>query len=118
MSAKYTTVNKSLRDKINNADLSDFAKRCYLELCKVPAGNVTTYKNLARKMNSRAYRAVGTCMANNPFIPEVPCHRVVNSNGQLGGYALGIKKKIALLKAEGVQISKKQTIQDLKEVVI
>jgi methylated-DNA-[protein]-cysteine S-methyltransferase len=55
-------------------------------------------------MNSKAYRAVGTAMKNNPNAPQVPCHRVVNNDGRIGEYAYGIEKKIELLKTEGINV--------------
>ncbi len=81
-----------------------FNEKCYSILKKVPEGKVTTYKSLARAMNTKAYRAVGNAMSKNPYAPQIPCHRVINSNGKLGGYAQGLKKKIAMLKAEGIEI--------------
>jgi len=81
-----------------------FSERCYKILRKVPKGKVTTYKALAEKLNTKAYRAVGSAMNKNPYAPKVPCHRVINSNGELGGFALGIANKINLLKKEGIQI--------------
>lgn len=82
----------------------NFSNRCYELLIKVPQGRVTTYKAIANAMNSKAYRAVGTAMKNNPNAPQVPCHRVVNSDGHIGNYAYGTDKKIKLLKEEGVDI--------------
>jgi len=82
----------------------DFNERCYSVLRKVPKGSVTTYKEIARALRSKAYRAVGNAMNRNPYAPEVPCHRVVKSNGEIGGFASGTKKKIKMLKAEGVVI--------------
>lgn len=81
-----------------------FSERCYKLLCQVPPGKVTTYGEIARVLGSKAYRAVGQAMRVNPNAPRVPCHRVVRSNGQLGGYALGVKRKIELLTREGVLI--------------
>jgi methylated-DNA-[protein]-cysteine S-methyltransferase len=81
-----------------------FSQLTYEILKKVPKGKVTTYKSLAKKLNSKAYRAVGSAMNRNPTPVKVPCHRVINSSGKLGGYASGIKAKISLLKAEGIQI--------------
>lgn len=71
-----------------------FAERCYSFLRKVPSGKLTTYKALATAMGTKAYRAVGTAMNKNPYAPEVPCHRVVNSNGKVGGYAKGTKRRL------------------------
>ena len=83
----------------------NFNENCYNILRKVPKGKVTTYKALAEAMNTKAYRAVGNAMNKNPYAPEVPCHRVINANGELGGYAQGIQKKIQMLKAEGIEIN-------------
>lgn len=81
-----------------------FSERCYTLLRKVPRGKVTTYKSIAHALNTKAYRAVGSAMKNNPYAPQVPCHRVINSNGKIGGFAHGTEKKIALLKSEGIEI--------------
>lgn len=91
-----------------------FNEKCYSILVKVPKGKVTTYKEIARKLNSKAYRAVGNAMNKNPYAPKVPCHRVVKSNGEVGGFAFGVNKKIEMLKKEGVYIDKNNKI-DLKE---
>ncbi len=82
----------------------NFNDLCYNLLRKVPKGKVTTYKSIAQAMKTKAYRAVGNAMNKNPYAPEVPCHRVINSNGDLGGYASGLPKKIKILKAEGIEI--------------
>jgi methylated-DNA-[protein]-cysteine S-methyltransferase len=52
----------------------------------------------------KAHRAVGTAMNKNPFAPEVPCHRVVKSNGDLGGFGGGPKLKIKRLQEEGIKV--------------
>jgi len=81
-----------------------FAEKCYQLLLRVPKGRVTTYKELAKALGTRAYRAVGQAMNRNPRLIEIPCHRVVCSNGEIGGYALGVEKKIELLQKEGVVV--------------
>ena len=81
-----------------------FAKKCYQLLLQVPEGRVTTYKELAKALGTRAYRAVGQAMNRNPRLIEIPCHRVVCSNGEIGGYVLGVEKKIELLQKEGVVV--------------
>ena len=83
-----------------------FNERCYDKLRKVPAGKITTYKDLAHALGTRAYRAVGNAMNKNPYMPEVPCHRVVKSDGSIGGYAGGEKAKIEMLEGEGIEIEK------------
>jgi O-6-methylguanine DNA methyltransferase len=87
--------------------VSDFAEKVYQILRSVPQGRVTTYKNIAQKLGTKAYQAVGTALANNPYAPQVPCHRVVASDGKIGGF-MGkktgetIDKKIVMLEKEGV----------------
>ena len=85
--------------------MKNFNERCYLILRKVPKGKVTTYKEIAKSLNSKAYRAVGNAMNKNPYAPKVPCHRVVKSDGKVGGFASDTKKKIKMLKEEGIEIS-------------
>lgn len=73
---------------------------------KVPAGRVTTYKAIAEKLGCKCYRLIGQIMARNPYAPVVPCHRVVKSNGEVGGFNGNNYniEKIELLKSEGVKI--------------
>lgn len=73
---------------------------------KVPKGKVTTYKALARALNTEAYRAVGNAMNKNPYAPEVPCHRVVGSDGSLVGFASGLAAKTRMLQSEGIVVLK------------
>ncbi|MBL7055267.1 MGMT family protein [Candidatus Woesearchaeota archaeon] len=93
--------------------VTQFQNKVYESCKKVPKGKVTTYKAIAYKLRTKAYRAVGTALNKNPYAPKVPCHRVINSNGDLGGFASGINKKIKLLKKEGVEIKNGKI--DLKE---
>ncbi len=87
------------------------------QLCKkVPKGKVTTYKEIAAAMKTKAYRAVGNALNKNPHSPVVPCHRVVGSNGNLVGFARGLKKKAELLRQEGIKI-KKGKIADFEKVL-
>ena len=73
---------------------------------KIPRGKVTTYKEIGKALNSRAYRAIGTALKNNPYAPKISCHRVIPSNLTLGSYdgRLNNPKKISLLKKEGIII--------------
>ncbi|MBT4576746.1 MGMT family protein [Candidatus Woesearchaeota archaeon] len=82
----------------------NFQEKCYKVLKTVPKGKITTYKEIAKALNSKAYRAVGTAMNKNPYAPKVPCHRVINSNGNVGNFDSGTKNKIKLLKKEGIEI--------------
>lgn len=85
----------------------------YKLLKKIPEGKITTYGAIAKKLNSKAFRAVGKIVGQNRDIPAVPCHRVVCADGKIGGYAFGVDKKIALLKLEGVEV-KADKIIDFK----
>lgn len=85
--------------------LTEFEKKVIATLKKIPRGKVTTYQQLAKFINKpKAARAVGNACNKNPFAPTIPCHRVVKSDGSIGGYAKGIKNKIELLKKEGVYV--------------
>ena len=85
------------------------------KLCKqVPRGRITTYGEIARAIGSKSYRAVGNALNKNPFSPEVPCHRVVRSDGYVGGFARGSGKKKQMLEKEGIQIDEMQ-IKNYKE---
>lgn len=80
---------------------------------RIPRGKVATYKDIARAVERPlAYRAVGNALNKNTHAPKVPCHRVVNSDGRLGGYAGGLSNKTELLKKEGVVVRGKKV--DLK----
>ncbi len=89
--------------------MSSFSQRVY-ELCLlVPQGKVTTYKAIAEKLGTKSYRAVGQALRGNHFSPRVPCHRVVRSDGSLGGF-MGWKEggkvmeKWKMLESEGISI--------------
>jgi len=85
--------------------MSEFQARVLKLVSKVPRGKVTTYREIARALgNPRAYRAVANAVARNPFPVKIPCHRVVRSNGEIGGYRLGIRRKVKLLVQEGIKI--------------
>ncbi len=66
--------------------ITPFQKRVYLELLNVPRGHTITYKELALRIGCRSAQAVGQALRRNPFAPYVPCHRVISSNGSLGGF--------------------------------
>lgn len=69
-----------------SSDITDFQRRVYLELLKVPRGSTITYGGLARRIGCRSAQAVGQALKRNPFAPAVPCHRVVASDGSIGGF--------------------------------
>jgi methylated-DNA-[protein]-cysteine S-methyltransferase len=84
--------------------------KTYELLKTVPKGRVTTYKLLAHKLGTKSYRAIGQFMKKNPYAPLVPCHRVVASDGSMGGFrgqknGAEIENKIKMLSSEGVQVT-------------
>lgn len=83
---------------------NDFDLKALHLVFKIPRGEVKTYKEVAESMESRAWRAVGSAMARNPFPLVIPCHRVVRSDLNLGNYGGGVEMKKELLKKEGVKI--------------
>ena len=87
-----------------------FNQRCYDLLRQIPKGKVVTYADIAHQLGGKAYQAVGNAMAKNPDVIIVPCHRVINSNGAIGKYALGTEKKIALLNEEGIEIKNEKVV--------
>lgn len=86
--------------------ISPFQRRVYEITSQIPKGSVCTYKVLSDALGCHSAQAVGQALKRNPFAPEVPCHRVVRSDGKLGGYMgeYGTKKRL-LLEAEGILIS-------------
>ncbi len=77
----------------------------YKKLLRVPKGKITTYGELAKAVGLKnGQRAIGRIMNKNPFPVIIPCHRVVNSNGKIGGYAYGKDVKNKMLTKEGIEI--------------
>ena len=80
-------------------------ERIYKKLLQVPYGKITTYGELSRSVGLKnGQRVVGQIMKKNPFPVIIPCHRVVKSNGDIGGYAFGINVKKTMLSKEGICI--------------
>ena len=88
----------------------NFDEKVWQLLKKIPHGRVTTYGAIARKLGSKGYRAVGMACHRNPYAPAAACHRVVKSDGSIGGFASGVKKKIRMLEKEGVRIRKNKIV--------
>jgi methylated-DNA-[protein]-cysteine S-methyltransferase len=98
-----------------------FNEKVWKLMTKIPKGRVTTYGLIAKKLETKAYRAVGNACRNNPYAPKVPCHRVVKSDGTIGGFAgktsgKMVQNKIKLLTKEGIQI-KEGKIVDFAKVL-
>ena len=91
--------------------MASFQKKVYEVVKKIPKGKVLTYKQVAKLAGSpRACRAVGNILNKNPDLRTIPCHRVVKSDGGIGGYRRGQKKKTSLLKMEGVLIKNRRIV--------
>jgi O-6-methylguanine DNA methyltransferase len=87
----------------------EFEEKVWKLMEKIPKGKVTTYSLIAKKLNTKAYRAVGNACRKNPYAPRVPCHRVVKSDGSVGGFGgktsgKKVDDKIRLLRKENVHV--------------
>ncbi|KAF5525615.1 Methylated-DNA--protein-cysteine methyltransferase [Colletotrichum aenigma] len=90
---------------------TQFEKRVWTALCQVPRGHITTYALLANHLKSSP-RAVGNALRRNPYAPQVPCHRVIATGGDLGGFkgkrpkngeGITLDEKRSLLRKEGIK---------------
>ena len=83
---------------------TNFQQRVWQELQKIPHGETISYATLAQRVgNPKGYRAVANANGRNPFSIIIPCHRVIASDGKLGGYTGGLDKKEYLLALEGIK---------------
>ena len=88
---------------------TDFRKRCWNELLRIPYGETRSYAEIARALeNPRGFRAVGQANHYNPIAIVVPCHRVLASGSYLGGYGGGLPTKAFLLRLEGATFHDEQ----------
>ena len=97
---------KTIRSKIKR-EPTEFARRVYDLLRQVPRGRVVSYGELARALGIASPRAVGQALRCNPYAPVVPCHRVIASDGRMGGFqgcrvGPALRRKLNLLAGEGV----------------
>ena len=84
---------------------TEFQLKVWAYLRKIPRGSIKTYSQVAKDIGKPlAIRAVANAIGKNPYAPKIPCHRVIRSDGSLGGYSGkgGIKTKKRLLKSEGI----------------
>ncbi|KAF8535402.1 6-O-methylguanine DNA methyltransferase [Trichophaea hybrida] len=100
--------------------ITPYQEKVYALLRQIPAGKVSTYKQLSDILDSSP-RAVGGALRKNPFAPEVPCHRVIASTGYIGGFmgdwekvpsGVNCDKKLQLLKKEGVDFDERGMLKD------
>ena len=98
----------TIREKVSACDtITDFQKRVYLELLNVPSGQTISYAELGRRIGCHSPQAIGQALKRNPFAPEVPCHRVIRSDGTPGGYS-GKTDPAAIALKLSLQTSEKQ----------
>lgn len=94
-----------------------FQKKVWFELSRIPFGTVISYKDLAKKVGKpKAFRAVGNANGKNKFPIILPCHRVIASDGTLGGYGLGLPRKKKLLDHEEVPLTWPKFISKLSKL--
>ena len=105
----FDQIDKYLKGEVKKFDIydkleitgTDFQKSIWQELINIPYGETRTYKDIAQKINNpKALRAVGTAIGKNPFFIIIPCHRVIRSDGKMGGFAYGLDVKEKLLELE------------------
>ncbi len=97
----FSGERKEFSCDVDISELSLFTQKVLDELRKIKYGETITYAGLAKRISSRAYRAVGRALASNPIPIVIPCHRVVAKNG-VGGYSGGVDVKKRLLELEGI----------------
>lgn len=97
---------QEIRQRVKTSrEISEFQRRVYLALLDVPRGETISYKQLSERIGCRSAQAIGQALKRNPFAPDVPCHRVIASDGSLGGFhgqreGEMLEKKRALLRSE------------------
>jgi len=90
--------------------MTKFRKKIFKIVAQIPKGRISTYQEVAKTLGSpRACRGVGSALNKNTDY-RIPCHRVIKADGHVGGFRLGSKKKIWLLKNEGIEIKKDRVI--------
>ncbi|MEI6090770.1 MAG: methylated-DNA--[protein]-cysteine S-methyltransferase [bacterium] len=101
--AEYFAGNRRTFDLPLQLEGTDFRKKVWEELCNIPYGEKVSYQDIAHKVNcENGWRAVGNANHYNPIVIIVPCHRVVKTDGSMGGYGGGIWRKEFLLRLEGL----------------
>lgn len=108
LSEYFNGERKSFDFRYNIDDYTEFQKAVYRELKKVPYGKTVSYGDLAERIGRpRAYRAVGNALNKNPLPIIIPCHRVISSDGSLGGFGGGTEMKKRLLSIENISVNEK-----------
>lgn len=101
MGKRGKDISKSLAEN----GFTPFQIRVYKAVAKIPFGQVKSYKWVAQRINNPySYRAVGQALKRNPYLGTIPCHRVIKSDGSIGGFAGGRLAKMRLIRSEGIDI--------------
>ena len=90
--------------RLDFSEGTPFQRKVWKAAQGIPYGSMETYKSLAHKINHKGYRSVGSALGKNPFLIAVPCHRVIRTNGGLGGFGAGLDLKKYLLRLEGISL--------------
>lgn len=104
---EYFAGDRTSFDLPLDPDGTEFQKKVWKQLLKIPYGQTQSYKDIAKGIkDANASRAVGTANSKNPICIIIPCHRVITSNATLGGYTGGLDKKIKLLNIEHIDTTR------------
>lgn len=91
--------------------ITAFEYSVYKTVAEIPKGKISTYLEVARAIGKpKTARAVGNALNKNPFAPEIPCHRVVKSDGTIGGFAGGYRRKRKMLEEEGIKFKNNKIV--------
>ncbi|MCM8540510.1 MAG: MGMT family protein [Lentisphaeraceae bacterium] len=110
-----------MSDIKSSEKLTAFQQKVYDALKLIPEGRVTTYKILGDFINCNSAQAIGQALKKNPFAPGIPCHRVIKSNFNIGGYVGEVKgakidQKKKLLESEGIAFDSSNILKDLTKI--
>ncbi len=102
---EYFNKNRTTFSVPLDLQMPPFYEKALMEVAKIPYGKTVSYQEIARRAgNVKAARAAGSANANNPIAIFIPCHRVLASDGTLGGYGGGLDIKMILLEHEGLDV--------------
>lgn len=93
-----------------------FKEKVYSIIKKIPKGKVSSYKEVARALNTKAYRAVGNALNKNEDTDKIPCFKIVKNDGNIGSFSKGVKEKIRRLKKENIEVEKGK-IKNFKKIL-
>lgn len=95
-------TNNNIRTRVEqDTRITAFQRKVYLALLDIPRGSTISYKELGERIGCRSAQAIGQALKRNPFAPDVPCHRVIRSDGSIGGF---------MGQRDGEQIEKKRRL--------